>query len=149
MPAAEAFVDSNVVLYLLASDASRADRAEQLLAAQPCCSVQVLNEVANVARRKLAMDWAEVRELLATVKALCDVRPLTLQSHERGVVLAGRYGFSVYDAMIVASALEAGCETLWTEDMHNGLLVENQLRIRNPFLVGSVQESAAAEPGGW
>ena len=59
--------------------------------------------------------------------------PLTLQTHEIGRALAERYRFSVYDAMIVAAGLIAGCTTLWTEDMHNGLLVENQLQLVNPF----------------
>jgi predicted nucleic acid-binding protein len=53
--------------------------------------------------------------------------------HERGRLVAQRYGLSVYDAMIVAAALESGCETLFSEDMQNGLLVDQQLRIRNPF----------------
>lgn len=135
------FIDSNVVLYLLSADAAKADRAEALLAAGPHCSVQVLNEVANVCRRKLAMDWDEMGEVLATVKALCKVHPLTVATHERGLALARRYGLSVYDGMIVASACEAGCETLWSEDMHHGLLVEGKLRIHNPFLPRRVQDA--------
>ena len=70
---------------------------------------------------------------LISVRALCAVEELTLQTHDVGRALAQRYGFSVYDAMIVASALIAGCTTLWSEDMQDGLLVEGQLRIVNPF----------------
>ena len=65
---------------------------------------------------------------------MCPVEDLTLQTHDVGGALAERYGFSIYDAMIVASALVAGCTTLWSEDMQDGLLVEGQLRIVNPFV---------------
>lgn len=140
MGAASAFVDSNVVLYLLSADADKADRAEATIAAGACCSVQVLNEVASVTRRKLAMSWQETGMLLATVKALCPVRPMTVDTHELGLALAERYGLSVYDGTIVAAALEADCGTLWSEDMHDGLLVDGRLRIRNPFRPSSVQQ---------
>jgi predicted nucleic acid-binding protein len=133
MAVAKAFIDTNVLLYLLSSDASKADRAESTVRAGGLISVQVLNEVANVARRKLAMSWAELNDVLALVRSLCAVEPLTVEMHDCGRRVAERYGLSVYDAMIVGAALVSGCETLYSEDMQNGLLVDHQLRIRNPF----------------
>jgi predicted nucleic acid-binding protein len=133
LPAAPAFVDTNVLLYLLSSDVTRADRAESLLSAGAIVSVQVLNEFTAVARRKLALDWVEIDEVLGVVRALCAVRPLAVETHDFGVRLARRYMLAVYDAMIVASALEAGCDTLYTEDLQDGLLIEGVLRVRNPF----------------
>jgi len=126
------FVDTNVVLYLL-DDGPKADRAEALLAQGPRISVQVLNEAMVNCRRKAGLSWDETGAFLSGVQALCPVEDLTLQTHEVGRALAERYGFSVYDAMIVAAALIAGCTTLYTEDMHDGLLVEKQLRLINPF----------------
>lgn len=126
------FVDTNIVLYLL-DDGPKADRAEAILAQGPRISVQVLNEATVNCRRKAGLSWDETGAFLAGIQALCPVEDLTLQTHEIGRALAERYGFSVYDAMIVAAALIAGCTTLWTEDMHNGLLVEGQLRLVNPF----------------
>ncbi|RJL04022.1 PIN domain-containing protein [Paracoccus aestuarii] len=126
------FVDTNVILYLL-DDGPKADRAEAILAQGPRISVQVLNEAMVNCRRKAGMDWNDTASFLAGVRALCPVEDLTLRTHDVGRALAERYGFSVYDAMIVAAALIAGCETLWTEDMHAGLLVEGQLRLVNPF----------------
>lgn len=126
------FVDTNIVLYLL-NDGPKADRAEAILAQGPRISVQVLNEATVNCRRKAGLSWDETGDFLAGIQALCPVEDLTLQTHEIGRALAERYGFSVYDAMIVAAALIAGCTTLWTEDMHNGLLVEGQLRLVNPF----------------
>lgn len=146
MSAARAFVDSNVVLCLLSADADRADRAEAVIADGAICSAQVLNEVANVARRKLGMPWQETGEFLAALKSLCPAQPLTVETHDKGLELAGRYGLSVYDGLIVAAALLADCETLWSEDMHDGLLIEERLRIRNPFAARRVQESAPPSP---
>jgi predicted nucleic acid-binding protein len=126
------FVDTNVVLYLL-DDGPKADRAEALLAQGPRISVQVLNEAMVNCRRKAGLSWDETDIFLSGIIALCPVEDITLQTHEVGRALAERYGFSVYDAMIVASALIAGCSTLYTEDMHDNLLVEGQLRLVNPF----------------
>lgn len=95
--------------------------------------MQVLNELANVMRRKLAMPWQEVTEVLQLIHAVCQIEPLTITIHDRGLQLAERYQLSVYDAMIVAAALIAGCRLLYSEDMQDGLLVNKQLRICNPF----------------
>ena len=133
MPNYKAFIDTNILLYLLSADADKADRAELIVRKGGLISVQVLNEMANVARRKLAMPWREINELLALIRSVCSVEPLTIETHDRGRRVAERYKLSVYDAMIVAAALIAGCETLHSEDMQDGLLIDNQLRIRNPF----------------
>ncbi|TKT77587.1 PIN domain-containing protein [Aquamicrobium sp. LC103] len=127
------FFDGNVLLYLASGDAWRANRAEKLLVTGGTISVQVLNEVANASRLKLRLSWEEIRVLLETLKAVLNVQPLTVETHDRGMFLAQRHGFSTYDAMIVAAALLAGCDTLWSEDMQNGMIVEEKLRIVNPF----------------
>lgn len=133
MPAAEVFFDTNVVFYLLSEDAAKADRAEELLAAGGRVSVQVLNEFAAVASRKLGMGWTDIGEILTQVRAVCPVEPLSIETHERGLAVAARYGLSVYDAMIVASALLAGCKKLYSEDLQHGQIFERQLTVRNPF----------------
>lgn len=126
------FADTNVVLYLL-DDGPKADRAEAILGQGPRISVQVLNEAMVNCRRKAGLSWDETGTFLASIQSLCPVEDMTLRTHQVGRALAERYGFSIYDAMIVAAALIAGCTTLWTEDMQDGLLVEGQLRIANPF----------------
>lgn len=127
------FFDTNVVLYLFSTDSAKADRAEELLANGGVLSVQVLTELASVARRKLDMSWLELRDVLDQVHALCRVESLTAEVHARGIDLAERYGVSIFDAMILASALEAGCATVYTEDMQDGQVIEGKLTIRNPF----------------
>jgi predicted nucleic acid-binding protein len=128
----DSFVDTNIVLYLL-DDGPKADRAEAILAQEPRISVQVLNEALVNCRGKARLSWDEIGAFLSGIQALCPVEDLTLQTHEVGRALAERYGFAVYDAMIVAAALIAGCTTLYTEDMRDGLLVEGQLTLVNPF----------------
>ncbi|WP_306045170.1 PIN domain-containing protein [Nioella sp. MMSF_3534] len=126
------FADTNIVLSLL-DDGPKADRAEAILGQGPRISVQVLNEALVNCRRKAGLSWDETGAFLASIQVLCPVEELTMRTHEVGRALAERYGFSVYDAMIVSAALIAGCTTLWTEDMQDGLLVEGRLRIINPF----------------
>lgn len=133
MSAAEVFYDTNVVLYLLSDDAAKADRAEELLASGGRLSVQVLNEFAAVASRKVGMGWTEIGEILDQVRAVCPVEPLAIETHERGLAVAARYGLNVYDAMIVASALLARCKLLYSEDLQHGQIFEHQLTVRNPF----------------
>ena len=132
MSEAEVFFDTNVLLYLLSNDAAKADRAEALLAAGGVVSVQVLNEFASVASRKLMMTIPEVREILSTVRSICVVKSLDVETHDLGLELAERYGFSIYDTLIVAAAVRAGCAILYTEDLKRGRMIEN-LTIRNPF----------------
>lgn len=126
------FLDTNVLLYLTSSDAAKAQRAEDLLADRGVVSVQVLNEFASVALRKFKMRMDEVRDLLTGIRVVCTVVPLDVAMHERGFDIAERYRIELYDAMIVAAALQAGCNTLYTEDMHDGHRIDG-LTIRNPF----------------
>ena len=133
MPDAKTFFDTNVLLYLLSEDAAKADRAEELIANGAVISVQVLNEFAAVASRKLGMSWSEIRDVMGPIHAVCEIEPVTVEIHNRGLEIAERYGFSFYDATIVASALLAGCKTLYSEDLQDGQVIENKLTIRNPF----------------
>ena len=128
------FFDTSVLLYLLSSDSDRADRVEQLLAERGTISVQVLNEFAAVALRKLRMPLGDIREILDTVRALCGVEPVTLATHDRGLSIKERYGFSLYGSMLVSSALIAGSKVLYSEDLQNGQTIDGQLRLVNPFL---------------
>ena len=141
MPEIKAFIDTNILLYLLSEDSNKANRAETIVRAAGTISVQVLNELANVTHRKLAMSWMEINEFLSLIRSLCSIEPLTIETHDMGKLIAERYKLSVYDAMIVAAAILGGCETLYSEDMQDGLLVDNQLRICNPFTIQKSSEN--------
>jgi predicted nucleic acid-binding protein len=130
----ERFFDTSVLLYLLSGDSRKADRVEQLIAERGTISVQVLNEFAAVALRKLRMKLGDIREILETVRAVCTVEALTVATHDRGLTVNERYGFSLYDSMIVSSALMVGSEVLYSEDLQDGQIIDGQLRVANPFL---------------
>ncbi|MGA2412536.1 MAG: PIN domain-containing protein [Candidatus Binataceae bacterium] len=132
MSASDAFFDTNVLLYLLSEEVAKADRVEELLKAGGIISVQVLNEFAAVAVRKLAMRVAEIKEILAIIRAVCSVHPLDVETHELGLKLAERYRYSIYDSMIIASALRAGCLTVFSEDFQHGRKID-RLMIVDPF----------------
>jgi predicted nucleic acid-binding protein len=132
MPAVEPFFDTNVLLYLLSGNQAKAERTQTLLEAGGVISVQVLNEFASVALGKKAVNFREVREILSILRAVCVVKPLDVETHERGLDVAERYKFSIYDSMIIAAGLQAGCSILYTEDLSSGQRIE-QLTISNPF----------------
>ncbi|HEY6519891.1 MAG TPA: PIN domain-containing protein [Roseiarcus sp.] len=127
------FFDTNILIYLASDDAAKADRAEAIVRDGGAISVQVLNEVANVARRKMKLSWQETRGLLSALRELLTVHPVTVDTHELGLALAERHQLGIYDALIAASALLAECDRLWSEDMQDGMAIDKRLRIVNPF----------------
>ena len=129
-----AFLDTNVFVYAIVQGDPRSHDAEKLIFAGGRVSVQVLNEFAAVVRRKTNMPWGEVQLALESIKVLCpDPLPITLDTHQQALAIAEKYRYKVYDALIVASALEARCTILYSEDMQDGQVIQSKLTIRNPF----------------
>jgi len=129
------FFDTNVIVYAFL-DIARRERALDLIAAGGVISAQVLNEFTNVARHKRERDWTEIERAVSVIRArFPDVMPLTADTHASALDLARYHGLSFYDALIVAAALEAGCDTLYTEDMQHGRSLGG-LTIINPFHEG-------------
>jgi predicted nucleic acid-binding protein len=127
------FFDTNVVLHAFRPDDDRGRVAETLLAAGGTLSVQVLNELVAVARRKLNRDWKEVHRALDILRVFCpEPVPLRIETHERAVRIAERHEYSIFDSLIIAAALDAGATTLYSEDMRDGQTIDG-LTIRNPF----------------
>ena len=129
------FIDTNVLLYIASADPAKAERAEAMIGQGGAVSVQVLNELTDVARRKMQLSWPDIHAFLSPLRGLLTVHPITIETHEAGLLLAKRHHLSTWDAMIVASALNADCETLWSEDMQDGMVIDGRLRIVNPFRV--------------
>lgn len=128
------FFDTNILVYAALQPDPRSDTARALLVRRGSVSVQVLNEFANVAHRKLRRPWPDIMRALAAIRVLCaPPLPVTLATHEAALTIAGCTGYHIYDALIIASALEAGCVTLFSEDLQDGQLIEGRLTIRNPF----------------
>ena len=127
------FADSNVLIYIVSEDKRKAAIAETILKRRPVISVQVLNETASVLVNRLRKPWADTLEFLVSVRSQSDVVPLDEKTHDAGVRIAIHHRLHIYDGMIVAAALLAGCDTLYSEDMHPCLVIENRLRVVNPF----------------
>lgn len=129
----KAALDTNILIYAYADD-PRTDVARELLLKGGRVSVQALNEFANVARRKLGLSWEEIEIAVADIVMLCgDPVPLDLDVHLAGRAYAERYTLSLYDGLMIAAAVQADCDVLYSEDMHDGLVVADRLRIVNPF----------------
>jgi predicted nucleic acid-binding protein len=134
-----AFFDTNVLIYALAVRASsefdsRTEMAEKTLSLGGVVSVQVLNEFADVATSKLKVSWSIVEQYLEVIDALCgSAVPLTAETNRTAIDISKRLGYRIYDSLILAAALQAGCTTVYTEDLQHGQMIHG-LRIENPFL---------------
>ena len=135
MSVTDSFFDTNILIYFASAHVAKADRSATLLRAGGIVSVQVLNEFASVARRKYGLPWTSVRVVIAAIRSTCKVVPLTVETHELGLALAERHNLNVFDGLIVAAAKLARCTTLYSEDMHDGLVIDG-LTIRNPYAAG-------------
>jgi predicted nucleic acid-binding protein len=125
-------IDSNILLYTIGEDITKARRAKELVEQRPTISVQTLNEYANVCRKKLKLSWPEIEFGLVLAKEFCDVVPMTLEVHAKAVETAFANRIGIYDACVVAAAELAGCDVLYTEDLNDGQRI-GRVTIRNPF----------------
>lgn len=131
------FIDTNVLVYSYSND-DLIKKAQALVTLQipdAWLSTQVLIEFANIYHRKLKVDWPTVGVAVVELSRDFSVHPTTPPTITHATRLAQRYGFSWFDALIVAAALECGCDTLYSEDLNAGQLIEGTLRVVNPFVV--------------
>lgn len=128
------FLDSNIVLYAYGKDDKKRVVASRLLREYPSLSTQVINECSHVMRRKLEWKPERIAEELEILLLVVRLQPFDIRHIRLAWKIAARYGYSHYDSLIIATALESRCETLLSEDMQHGQLIENRLRIVNPFL---------------
>jgi predicted nucleic acid-binding protein len=128
-----AFFDTNILVYAQQTGA-KADRARALFKGGGMLSVQVLNEFSAVSQRKQGRDWRDIADAISDVLMMVEpALPLTVNLHAEARALADKDRLSFYDALIVASALEAGCDTLFTEDLQHGRKF-GSLTVVNPFI---------------
>ena len=128
-----AFLDTNLLIYAQGGEA-KSEIARQAILAGGVISVQVVNEFCAVLRRKFGLDWDVIAEAVADLRTALDpVRPIDIGTHEAAIALARSHGFSFWDSLIIASALEAECDTLLTEDLQAGRRIAS-LTIVNPFV---------------
>ncbi len=132
MPA-KAFLDTNILIYAVVHE-DRSARAEELLSGGGVVSVQVLNEFVSVARRKLKMPWPQVTDALDAIRVLCpEPIAISVETHEAALEIAQKHRYEIYDALVIAAALQAKCGVLYSEDLHHGQVIGGRLEVRNPF----------------
>ena len=134
MNAKKIFFDTNTLLYLLSSDNKKADWVSKNLQQHNVISVQVLNEFTTASLRKIKISNTELDEFLDLFKSTFQVRSLDMDTFETGLMVSRRYGYQHYDSMIIAAALQAGCERLYSEDMQHRQVIDKRLQIVNPFV---------------
>lgn len=130
---AKAFADTNIVIYAEGSDSHKAQLASAILESTPVISTQVVNETISALTRKYGFTLTEAHEVATSLLELCEVVPVTADTIREAIRLAARYQLSHWDSVIVAAALLADCETLYSEDLQHEQLFENRLRVVNPF----------------
>jgi len=135
---AEGFIDTNIIIYLLdGTDAAKRRRSETLIEhalehGSGCISYQVVQESLNVTIRKLHFNAEDANRLLNRVLLpLWKINP-SGALYQRGLDLQARHQFGFYDSLIVSAALEAGCKTLYSEDLQHNQRIDG-LTIQNPF----------------
>jgi len=130
------FLDTNILVYLYSGDEPEKQTAALALIEQsnPVISTQVLSELANTLSRKFSLPYDAVAQVLEEVRDAFPVIPVMADTILQALALAQKYQYSYYDSLILAAALSSGCDTVATEDMQHGQIIENTLTIQNPFV---------------
>jgi len=132
-----AFIDSNIWLYAHDRSPLAVDKRQRSIAlivgVLPVISIQVVNEVCNNLFRKMKFTKLEVDDAVDFMRQVSVLQPITWSTYPEASMLHTRYSLSFYDSLVVAAALQAGVDTLYSEDMQHGLVVDNQLEIVNPL----------------
>jgi predicted nucleic acid-binding protein len=134
MNAKKIFFDTNTLLYLLSADTKKADWVSKNIQQSNVISVQVLNEFTSASLRKIKITNTELDEFLDLFSSTFSIRPLDMDTFETGLSVSRQYGYQHYDSMIIAAALQAGCERLYSEDMRHRQIIAKKLQILNPFV---------------
>ena len=128
------FADTNIVVYAVGQDSDKRTKARQILVDGVTVSAQVINETVNVLTRKQGVNLVVAHEVAESLLDLCKVVSVDESTIREAIRLTRRYKLSHWDSLIVAAALMAGCEKLYSQDMQHGQVFDEQLKVVNPFL---------------
>ena len=129
------FLDTNIFVYLCSNDELKKRSASISILGKYICitSTQALNEFCNVFIKKYGLPIDKIKEFVRNIAKSCRIQPVSDRVIFLALDINGKYGYSFYDCLMIASALESGCDILYTEDMNNGQIIENKLKIVDPF----------------
>lgn len=128
------FADTNIVVYAVGRNSEQRSTAQRIITEGVTISTQVVNEAVSVLTRKQSASLSAAHEVAESLLDLCEVVPVDAETIRKAITLAARYRFSHWDSLIVAAALLANCETLYSQDMQHGQAIDGRLVIVNPFL---------------
>lgn len=128
------FADTNIVVYAVGKDSDQRTRARRIVMEGVMVSAQVVNETVNVLTRKQGASLADAHEVAESLLDLCEVVPVDAATVREAIRLVRRYRFSHWDSLVVAAALLAGCERLYSQDLQHGQVIDGRLTIVNPFV---------------
>ena len=128
------FADTNIVVHAYGVDPAKITAAQAIINAAPVISTQVINEFHNVARRKLGLDMVTRHRVATDLLQCCRVVAIDQAIVAAAMRVESRYQVSYWDALILAAALAAGCDTLYSEDLQDGQVFEGRLTVKNPFV---------------
>jgi len=127
-------VDTNIFLHLRNTDSPKKQKkANDLIDFLPVVSTQVISEYLNASKRLLKLPKEMILDICMGDLEGCNIRPVTFPTLQLARKLISKYDFQLFDSIIVASSLEAGCEILYSEDFQHNQVIENRLKIVNPF----------------
>jgi predicted nucleic acid-binding protein len=131
------FIDSNILIYAYSdSFPEKQFKARELIDRydEIFISTQVLNEFISAFVKKFRAGWHDITKSLDEITENYIVHTNTPTTVKEACGIAPKYQLSFYDSLIISAALECCCNTLYSEDMQHGQLIEDKLRIVNPFL---------------
>lgn len=130
---AKTFADTNLIIYAESQTAIKSEISLETLKTRPVISTQVINEAVNVLTRKYGFLLPEAHEIALSLLDLCEVVAVDAATVRKAIGITKSYSFSHWDSLIVAAALLANCEILYSEDMQHGQIIDSRLTIVNPF----------------
>jgi predicted nucleic acid-binding protein len=134
MNAKKIFFDTNTLLYLFSSDTNKADWISKNIQKSNVISVQVLNEFTSASLKKIKVSTKELDEFLGLFLEIFTIKPLDVETFNSGLRISRCYGYHQYDSMIIAAAIQAGCQRLYSEDLQHKQVIDKKLQIVNPFI---------------
>jgi len=133
---ARVFLDTSIIIYSYSQDEPDKQQCaiKCIQTGTPWISTQVLNETINTLSRKFSLDYAQIGAIVDELMQQFQIAVVSTSTIQLALDIAARYRYSYFDSLILASALEVGCDRLYSEDLQDAQQINNQLTITNPFL---------------
>ncbi len=128
------FLDTNIIVYSLGNNQKKKEITNSLIDSNPIISTQVINELVNVCLKKLKLTKEESFKVGRFLLTKCSIKTLNISTIDSAMNISIKYNFSYWDSLIISSALENGCSIVYSEDLQHNQVIENKLKILNPYI---------------